>query len=92
MQRREALWPFVQVEGIELTKNTAERAIRPGVQRRKRSVGTQREAGSRFVESLLTVVATLAQQPRKMLADLTAAHEAALGGGAAPPPPAPSCL
>src|SRR5919197_591204 len=60
------------------------RAIRPGVQRRKISFGTQSEAGSRFVESMMTVVATLKQQQRDVFAYLTAAHEAALHGEAAP--------
>jgi hypothetical protein len=60
------------------------RSIRPGVQRRKISFGTQSEAGSRFVESMMTVVATLKQQQRNVLAYLTAAHEAALRGEAAP--------
>ena len=32
LKRREALWTFVQVEGVEPTNNTAERSIRPGVQ------------------------------------------------------------
>src|SRR5712692_2097070 len=31
LKRREALWTFVQVAGVEPTNNTAERAIRPGV-------------------------------------------------------------
>jgi transposase len=60
------------------------RSIRPGVQRRKISFGTQSEAGSRFVESMMTVVATLKRQQRNVLAYLTAAHEAALRGEAAP--------
>ena len=84
LKRREALWTFVQVEGVEPTNNTAERAIRPGVQWRKGSFGTQSEEGSRFVESMMTVVATLKQQQRHVLAYLTAAHEAALRGEAAP--------
>jgi transposase len=84
LKRREALWTFVQVEGVEPTNNAAERAIRPGVQRRKISFGTQSEEGSRFVESMMTVVATLKQQKRDILAYLTAAHEAALRGEAAP--------
>jgi transposase len=58
LKRREALWTFVQVEGVEPTNNMAERSIRPGVQWRKGSFGTQSEAGSRFVESMMTVVAT----------------------------------
>ena len=84
LKRREALWTFVQVEGVEPTNNTAERAIRPGVQWRKGSFGTQSKDGSRFVESMMTVVATLKQQKRNVLDYLTAAHEAALRGKPAP--------
>ena len=84
LKRREALWTFVQLEGVEPTNNTAERAIRPGVLWRKGSFGTQSAAGSRFVESMLTVVATLKQQQRNVLEYLTAACEAALRGEAAP--------
>jgi transposase len=84
LKRREALWTFVQVEGVEPTNNTAERSIRPGVQWRKGSFGTQSEDGSRFVEHMMTVVATLKQQKRNVLAYLTAAHEAALRGDTAP--------
>ncbi|OLD94469.1 MAG: hypothetical protein AUI36_46440, partial [Cyanobacteria bacterium 13_1_40CM_2_61_4] len=39
LQRREALWTFVQVDGVEPTNNTAERSIRPGVLWRKGSFG-----------------------------------------------------
>ena len=60
------------------------RSLRPGVLWRKGSFGTQSAAGSRFVESMLTVVATLKQQQRNVLAYLTAACEAALRGEAAP--------
>src|SRR5438874_8963356 len=84
LKRREALWTFVQVEGVEPTNNAAERSIRPGVQWRKGSFGTQSEDGSRFVASMMTVVATLKQQKRSVLEYLTAAHEAALRGEAAP--------
>jgi transposase len=84
LKRREALWTFVQVEGVEPTNNTAERSIRPGVLWRKGSFGTQSEEGSRFVESMMTVVATLKQQQRNVLEYLTAACEAALRGEAAP--------
>ncbi len=84
LKRREALWTFVEVEGVEPTNNTAERSIRPGVQWRKGSFGTQSAGGSRFVESMMTVVATLKQQKRNVLEFLTAAHEAALRGEAAP--------
>ena len=81
---REALWTFVQVEGVEPTNNTAERAIRSGVLWRKGSFGTQSAEGSRFVESMMTVVATLKQQQRNVLEYLTTACEAALRGEEAP--------
>ena len=84
LKRREALWTFVQVEGVEPTNNAAQRSIRPGVLWRKGSFGTQSTAGSRFVESMLTVVATLKQQQRNVLEYLTTAWEAALRGEAAP--------
>jgi transposase len=84
LKRREALWTFVQVEGVEPTNNTAERSIRPGVQWRKGSFGTQSEGGSRFVESMMTVVATLKQQNRNVMDYLTAAHEAVLRDEPAP--------
>ena len=84
LKRREALWTFVQVEGVEPTNNTAERALRPGVLWRKGSFGTQSEEGSRFVETMMTVVATLKQQQRNVLEYLTEACEAVLRGEAAP--------
>jgi transposase len=84
LKRREALWTLVQVAGVEPTKDTAERSIRPAVLWRQGSFGTQSAEGSRFVESLLTAVATLQQQRRHVLAYLTAACEAALRGDAAP--------
>lgn len=84
LKRREALWTFVQVAGVEPTNNAAERSIRPGVLWRKSSFGTQSEEGSRFVESMMTVVSTLKQQQRNVLAYLIAACEAALRGETAP--------
>jgi transposase len=84
LKRREALWTFVQVAGVEPTNNTAERSIRPGVLWRKGSFGTQSEEGSRFVESMMTVVSTLKQQQRNVLEYLTEACDAALRGAAAP--------
>jgi transposase len=77
LQRREALWTFVQVDGVEPTNNTAERSLRPGVLWRKGSFGTQSEEGSRFVESMMTMVSTLKQQQRNVLEYLTEACDAA---------------
>jgi transposase len=84
LKRREALWTFVQGEGVEPTNNAAERSIRPGVLWRKGSFGTQSAEGSRFVESMMTVVTTLQQQQRHVLEYLTAACAATLRDAAAP--------
>lgn len=73
-----ALWTFVQVEGLEPTNNAAERAIRPAVLYRKGCFGTHSPEGSRFVERMLTVVATLKQQNRNVLEFLTTAYDAHL--------------
>ena len=54
-----ALWTFVALEGIEPTNNRAERCLRRAVLWRRRSFGTQSEAGSQFVGRVLTAVTTL---------------------------------
>jgi len=84
LKREEALWTFVCLEGIEPTNNLAERQIRPTVLWRNRSFGTQSEAGSRFAERIMTVVATLKQQGRNVLDYLTEACDAANWGRPAP--------
>ena len=84
LKLRQALWTFVRHAGVDPTNNAAERAIRPGVLWRKGSFGTQSPEGSRFVEAMMTVVATLKQQHRHVLNYVTAACEAALCGEPAP--------
>jgi transposase len=79
-----ALFTFVRVAGIEPTNNIAERAVRPAVLWRKGSFGTDSESGSRFVERILTAVATLRIQRRNVLDYITRACEAQLHGQAAP--------
>jgi transposase len=80
----DALWTFVRLDGVEPTNNAAERAIRPGVLWRKGSFGTQNADGSRFVETMMTVVATLRQQHRDVLAYMIEACHAAYTGLPAP--------
>jgi transposase len=79
-----ALWTFVDREGVEPTNNAAERALRRGVLWRRRSFGSQSQAGSRFVERILTAVTTLRQQHRDVLDYLTQACQAAISGVVAP--------
>jgi len=80
LQVFDALWLFVQRAGVEPTNNIAERAVRHAVMWRKLCGGTHSERGSRFVERVLTVVATLRQQNRNTLAFLRAACEARFKG------------
>jgi transposase len=79
-----ALWTFVDVPGVEPTNNAAERALRPAVLWRKGCFGTHSADGSRFVERLLTVAATLKHQHRNVVDYLTAACTAALHGQPSP--------
>jgi transposase len=83
LKRRQALWTCVHREGVEPTKNASARAMRPGVLWRQGSFGTRSAQGSRFVEALMTVVATLQQQHRTPLDYLMAACEANLRDEAA---------
>ncbi len=76
-----ALWTFVRVEGVEPTNNHIERMLRLAVLWRKKSFGSQSEAGCRFVERLLTVVQTRRLQGRPVLDylyDALVAHRAGL--------------
>jgi transposase len=80
LARAEALWTFVRVEGVEPTNNIAERTIRHPVLFRKMSHGTHSEEGSRFIERILSVHATLRQQQRNVLDFVRDACRASLLG------------
>ncbi len=72
-----AVFQFIDVDSVEPTNNQAERALRPAVLWRKGSFGTRSDAGSRFVERILTVWATCRQQTRSLVdwvADAVTAH------------------
>src|SRR5262249_51993983 len=83
-ERRERLWTFVEVEGVEPTNNAAEQALRHAVIWRKLSFGSQSAAGSRFVERLLTVIETCRRQDRDAFAWLIGAVRAHFNGQPAP--------
>ena len=63
---RQRLWTFLDVPGIEPTNNASERALRHAVIWRKLSFGTQSDQGSRFVETMLTMIETCRQQQRSV--------------------------
>jgi len=79
-----ALWRFAEGEGVEPTNNAAERALRPAVLWRKASQGTRTDSGSRYVATVLSVVATCRQQGRRVWDYLTSAFAAARHGRPAP--------
>jgi transposase len=80
----ESLWSFARVPSVTPTNNAAERAERHGVIWRRISGGTDSARGSRFVERMLTVVATCRQQGRNVLDYLTSSFEAHRKGHAIP--------
>ena len=76
----DCLWTFTRVAGVEPTNNAAERALRHAVIWRRTSGGTDSEGGSRFVERMLSAVATCRQQDRRVLDYLTECLRARLSG------------
>lgn len=80
----EQLWRFVDTPGVEPTNNRAEQVLRHAVIWRKLSFGTKSESGSRFVESMLSIIETCRQQRRDVLDLITAAVEAHQYGLPAP--------
>jgi transposase len=84
LEHWDALWTFSRVEGVEPTNNLAERALRHAVLWRKGCFGSRSAAGCRFVERMLSVRATCAQQGRSLFAFLTETIAAAWAGRPAP--------
>jgi transposase len=80
----EGLWTFARVKGVEPTNNASERALRHAVIWRRISGGTDSADGSRFVERMLTVIATCRQQKRNILDYLSACFAAQLRGQKVP--------
>ena len=83
-EHRRWLWTFARCHGVEPTNNASERALRHAVIWRKLSFGVQSVGGSRFVETMLSVIETCRQQGRNLLSFLTAAVRAHLSGHISP--------
>ena len=84
LQRSEALWTFLDTEGIEPTTNAAERALRQSVIQRKISYGVQSANGAICRSRLLSVTTTLGQQGRDVWSFLEQAWIAHYRGGLMP--------
>jgi len=84
LPRKDHLWTFLDVEGIEPTNNAAERALRSAVILRKLSFGTQSSRGSRYLERILSVSETCRLQRRNAYEYLISVMQAKFAGEAAP--------
>ncbi|WP_197527412.1 IS66 family transposase [Pirellulimonas nuda] len=84
LPRKEHLWTSLEVEGVEPTNNTAERALRPAVIYRKLSFGTQSASGSRYLERMLSVSETCRLQNRSAYEYLVEAMQAHFARRTAP--------
>jgi transposase len=58
LREMDSLWVFLRHQGVEPTNNRGERALRFGVQWRKRSLGTASAKGNRWVERILSLKET----------------------------------
>jgi transposase len=80
----QALWTFLTVPHVEPTNNIAERAVRPAVIVRKTSFGSGSTTGAQYFARILTAVATLRMQKRKVFTFLEDTLHAAREGLLAP--------
>jgi transposase len=83
-ERFDQLWMFLDHADVEPTNNAAERALRHAVIWRKLTFGTKSAAGSRFVETMLTVIETCRQQNRDVFGFVTTAIERRFARRSAP--------
>ena len=84
LAHREALWTFVERNGVEPTNNHAERELRGLVMWRRRSFGSQSERGTHFAARMMTVAHTARKQGLETLAFLEACCALRPPGAAAP--------
>lgn len=67
LAHRDALWTFLERDGVEPTNNHAELELRDFVLWRRRSFGSQSERGERFAERVMTTVRTARKQGKDVL-------------------------
>jgi transposase len=84
LAHRQALWTFVDQEGVEPTNNHGEQELRGFVMWRKRCFGSQSERGNCFAERMMTVARTAVKQNKNPLAFLTECARAQDAGRAMP--------
>lgn len=80
------LWNLTDHADAEATNNRCERAIRHAALWRKTSLGTQSEAGDRFVERILSIRETCRLNNRSIHDHLLEVHHRRLNGSKIPSP------
>ena len=81
---KDALWTFVDCDGVDPTNNTAEQVIRTHVIWRKICFGTQSASGTLYMERILTAVGSCKLQKRNVLDFITHAVENYFSGKRSP--------
>jgi hypothetical protein len=84
LKMADGLWTFLEIEGVEPTNNSAERALRQSVIQRKISHGVQSRQGAICRSRLLTVTTSLRQQGRDVWQFMEQAWVAHHRGGVMP--------
>ena len=77
LRQWDAVFLFLDVDGVEPTNNAAEQGLRSGVIWRRTTQGTRTDAGSAFVQRIMTAQANCKRQGRsvlRFLADTLMAH------------------
>jgi transposase len=67
LRQWDAVFRFLDVEGVEPTNNAAERGLRAGVIWRRTTQGTRTDAGTTFVQRIMTAHANCKRQGRSVL-------------------------
>ena len=67
LRQWDAVFRFLETEGVEPTNNAAEQGLRSAVIWRRTTQGTRTDAGSLFVSRVLTAVGTCRRQGRRVL-------------------------
>ncbi len=84
LKLKDALWTFVDCDGVDPTNNTAEQVIRTHVIWRKVSFGTQSASGTLYMERVLTAVGSCKLQGKNVLDFMTHAIKSHFDGSKAP--------
>lgn len=84
LRQRDAVFRFLDTEGVEPTNNTAERGLRSGVIWRRTTQGSRTDKGTLFVQRMMTATANCKRQARSVLRFLEDTLMASRAGSVTP--------